>query len=89
MGIFAVLIGGPNSVFGWILGTVLALVVLFLLAWKRWPRPQLRKTPHGWELRSISAATGPPRNASQAALLYRFLIGIAVVVAMWLLLRSR
>lgn len=89
MDIFAVLIGGPNRVFGWILVAVMALVCLFFLAWKQWPRPQLRKTPHGWELRRTSSANSPPRNTSQAALLARLLIGIAVVIAMWLLLRAR
>ncbi len=88
MSAFGVLIGGRNSVFGVILVTVLAVVFLFLLGWKRWPRPQLRKTPQGWELRRVSSATGPPRNTSQAALLSRLLIGVAVVIAMWLLLRS-
>jgi hypothetical protein len=89
MSIFAVLIGGPNSVFGWILVAVMAVAFLFFVGWKRWPRPQLRKTPHGWELHRVGSATGPPRNVSQAALLSRLLIAVAVVVVVWLLLRSR
>jgi hypothetical protein len=91
MSIFAVLIGGRNSVFGWILVTAMGLVFLCLSAWKRWPRPrlQLRKTPHGWELRRISSTTIPSRNTSQAALLCALLVGVAALVVMWLLLRSR
>jgi|HubBroStandDraft_5_1064220.scaffolds.fasta_scaffold60930_2 hypothetical protein len=90
MGIFAVFIGGPSSVFGWILVTVMGLVVLFLLTWKRWPRPQLhvRKGTSGWEVHA-SSPTSPTRSTSQAALLSRLLIGAAVIVAMWWLLRSR
>lgn len=91
MGIFAVFIGGPSSVFGWILVTVMGLVVLFLLTWKRWPRPQLhvRKGTSGWEVHTSSSPTSPTRSTSQAALLSRLLIGAAVIVAMWWLLRSR
>jgi hypothetical protein len=83
------LIGGSNSVVAWIFMALLALVFLPVLLWKQWPRPQLRKTQRGWELRSITSAKGPLRNTSQTALISRILIGVAVLIGMWLLLRSR
>lgn len=91
MAIFAVLIGGRSSVFGWILVTVMGLVFLFLLARNRWPRPQLHvsKGPSGWKWYTSGSPRVPLRNTSQAALVSRVLIAIAVIVVAWLLLRWR
>jgi hypothetical protein len=83
---FAVFIGGKNSAFGTILLIVMGLAILFSVVGFSWPRPRLRKGPDGWKLQTGSAVV--PRNTSQLAFLYRLLICIAVIVVMWLLIRS-
>ena len=91
MGVFALLIGGRNSVPGAILVTVFGLVLLWLLIRYRAPRTRLRLIwgSVGWKLQRSDRATGRSRNTSQAALVVRLLIGVAVIVAVWLLLHSR
>ena len=49
------------------------------------PTP-VAKGADGWKLQTGSAVV--PRNTSQLAFLYRLLICIAVIVVMWLLIRS-
>jgi hypothetical protein len=89
MSIFAIWVGGPNKVFAWILMALVACVFLPFLFWTQFPRPQLKRDQSWWKLQSGSPGAGPPRNASQAAVLSRLVIGVAVMVALWLLLRSR
>jgi hypothetical protein len=85
----AILIGGPSTIFGLILVCVSALAVLWLLVRRQFPRPRLKKSPKGWELDAGGDPTSPRGDRSQAALLFRLLIGIGVIIVMYVLLRPR